>query len=213
MGTWCGDSKREVPKFYKLLDEAQFPLDRLTMVGVSRERANYKQSPGGEEEGLHIARVPTFIFYKDGEEINRFVETPVQSLEEDVLQLLKGAYQSSYQIIAEVGGLIDEIGIDKFEKKYNKIAKKLKLISKNHRELNAYSSVLFFAKKTQEAIAVARLNVSLYPEEADTYVALANKLAQTDQKQEAKKMYEKALVLNPDHKTANNMLKAESLKR
>ena len=31
MGTWCGDSKREVPRIYKILEEIDFPLDRLTL--------------------------------------------------------------------------------------------------------------------------------------------------------------------------------------
>ena len=47
-GSWCGDSKEQLPPFYKILDEAKFPLERLTVVGVSRERDAYKQSPGSD---------------------------------------------------------------------------------------------------------------------------------------------------------------------
>lgn len=206
MGTWCGDSKKEVPKFYKLLDEAQFPLDRLTTVGLSRERATYKQSPGGEEEGLHIARVPTFIFYKEGKEINRFVERPIVSLEKDILQLLQGDYQSSYQIVVKTGELLTEMGVLKFQKKIKKLAKKLKPISKHHLELMGYSNVLFFANKTEEAIAVARLNIRLYPEEADAHVSLANKLLKTNYKDEALDYYQNAIDLNPEHKQAKEGL-------
>ncbi|MGK0387037.1 MAG: thiol-disulfide isomerase/thioredoxin [Patiriisocius sp.] len=202
MGTWCGDSKKEVPKLYKLLDAASFSLDRLTMVGVSREVETYKQSPGGEEEGLNVARVPTFIFYKDGKEINRFVERPIETLEKDILQLVQGEYQSSYQIIAKTGDLLTEMGLIKFQKKLKKTAKRLKPISKNHHELNAYASVLFFANKEQEAIAVARLNILLYAEEANTYVSLANKLKQTNNPKEAVTLYQKALALDPEHKQA-----------
>ena len=53
MGTWCGDSKREVPRFYKILEAAEFPLDRLQMIALDNEREAYKQSPGGEEEEQH----------------------------------------------------------------------------------------------------------------------------------------------------------------
>lgn len=38
MGTWRGDSKREVPRFYKVLEEANFPLERLTLIAVDRKK-------------------------------------------------------------------------------------------------------------------------------------------------------------------------------
>ena len=37
MGTWCGDSKREVPRFYKILEACNFPMDQLTAVALSRQ--------------------------------------------------------------------------------------------------------------------------------------------------------------------------------
>ena len=88
LGTWCGDSRREVPRFLKILDEAQFPKDRLKIVAVDRREPNIKKSPTGEEWGLQIKRVPTFIFLKDGKEVNRIVESPVESLEKDMITLL-----------------------------------------------------------------------------------------------------------------------------
>ncbi len=93
MGTWCGDSRREVPHFYKLLDAVDFDYKNLEMITVNRD----KKSLNKEEEGLAIKRVPTFIFYKDGKEINRFVEYPVVSLEKDFLEILQETgYQHSY---------------------------------------------------------------------------------------------------------------------
>ncbi|PCJ98681.1 MAG: thiol reductase thioredoxin [Flavobacteriaceae bacterium] len=84
MGTWCGDSKREVPKFIKILEAANFPMDKLKMVAVDRRKEQYKKSPTGEEWGLQIKKVPTFIFLKDGKEVNRIVESPIKSLEKDI---------------------------------------------------------------------------------------------------------------------------------
>ncbi len=93
MGTWCGDSRREVPHFYKLLDALSFDYTNLEMITVNRD----KESSNHEEEGLDIQRVPTFIFYKDGVEINRFVEYPVVSLEKDFLSILQDkGYKHSY---------------------------------------------------------------------------------------------------------------------
>ncbi|NHF60289.1 thioredoxin family protein [Flavobacteriaceae bacterium TP-CH-4] len=90
MGTWCGDSKREVPRFYSVLEAAKFPMDQLLMVAVDHVQPNYKKSPGGEEKGLNIVKVPTFIFYKDGKEVNRIIESPVISIEKDMEAIVTG---------------------------------------------------------------------------------------------------------------------------
>jgi len=84
MGTWCGDSKREVPRFIKVLEAADFPMENLKIVGLDRRKEKYKTSPNGEEWGLQIKRVPTFIFYKNGKETNRIIESPITSLEADI---------------------------------------------------------------------------------------------------------------------------------
>ncbi len=93
MGAWCGDSRRETPIFYKLLDTANFNYKNLTMIAVDRT----KSLPNEESVNLNIERVPTFIFYKDGKEINRFVEYPIETLEKDFLKILQeGGYRHAY---------------------------------------------------------------------------------------------------------------------
>ena len=50
------------------------------------------------EFGLYIYNVPTIIFLKNGYEINRFVEFPVNSLESDISKIIKGEpYKHSYE--------------------------------------------------------------------------------------------------------------------
>ena len=90
MGTWCGDSKREVPKFFKVLEAADFPMKQLTFVAVDNARTNYKKSPTGEEKGLNIKRVPTYIFYLKGKEVGRIIEDPIVSLEKDIKAIITG---------------------------------------------------------------------------------------------------------------------------
>ena len=90
LGTWCGDSRREVPRFYKILEAADYPMDQLTVVALDYEKDQYKKSPGGEEKGLYIIKVPTFIFYKKGKAVNRIIESPVESLEKDLAAILQG---------------------------------------------------------------------------------------------------------------------------
>ena len=57
-----------------------------------------QKSPGGEEWGLNIQRVPTLIFLKNGREINRIVETPVTSWEADFLTIVSNqTYIPNYE--------------------------------------------------------------------------------------------------------------------
>lgn len=93
MGTWCGDSKRETPQFYNILDAAGYDLDNVTMVTVDRS----KKQPVNLVSGYDIVRVPTFIFYRNGAEIGRYVERPRESLEKDMLKIVTGQpYKHSY---------------------------------------------------------------------------------------------------------------------
>ena len=94
MGTWCGDSKRETPHFYKILEQSGFNLNNLELITVDRS----KKTPDNLQEGLQIERVPTFIFYRDGKEIGRYVEYARESLEKDMLKIVSGeAYKHSYE--------------------------------------------------------------------------------------------------------------------
>lgn len=93
MGTWCSDSQRETPHFYKILNAANFNLEHLTLIAVNDE----KTTPQEFEKGLNITNVPTFIFYKNGQELNRIVEYPMESLEQDMLKILeKVPYKHAY---------------------------------------------------------------------------------------------------------------------
>ncbi len=95
MGTWCGDSKREVPNFYKILDEVNYNYKNLELVTVNRSK-----KANGLEEGFNVLRVPTFIFYKNGKEIGRFVEHAVNgsTVEKDFLKIVSGQeYRHPYQ--------------------------------------------------------------------------------------------------------------------
>lgn len=97
MGTWCGDSRREVPRLLKILDCCGFPQENLTMIMVSNQPDLYKQSPAHEEAGRHIVRVPTLIIESSPTEMGRIIELPVVSLEKDLLRILrKDGYVPNY---------------------------------------------------------------------------------------------------------------------
>jgi hypothetical protein len=84
LGTWCPDSRREVPRFMRILNIWQFPVTSLTMYGVDRE----KKCPVGDFDKLKIERVPTFILYRNNIEVGRIIENPVTSLEQDMVNIL-----------------------------------------------------------------------------------------------------------------------------
>ena len=89
MGTWCGDSRREVPRVLKMLDCCGFPMNDLTLIMVGNNDSLYKRSPQHEEVGKNVVRVPTIIVAQKGAEIGRIIESPVTSLEKDLLTILR----------------------------------------------------------------------------------------------------------------------------
>jgi thiol-disulfide isomerase/thioredoxin len=85
MGTWCSDSRREVPRFYKILDELEYPSENVNLISLNREKVGLAD----EVDGMEIHFVPTVIFYRNNQEIGRIVEMPYESLEKDMLAIVK----------------------------------------------------------------------------------------------------------------------------
>jgi len=84
-GSWCSDSEQQVPHFYKILDQAGYDDSQLKIIAVNRQ----KKADEVHIEDLQIELVPTFIIYQNGKEIGRIVETPVETLEEDLWQIIQ----------------------------------------------------------------------------------------------------------------------------
>lgn len=87
LGTWCGDSRREVPRFWRMLDEngGTVPFE-IHYVGVDRE----KKQPADLMTASDVHYVPTFIVSRGGHEVGRIVEESPRGIERDLLALLKG---------------------------------------------------------------------------------------------------------------------------
>jgi thiol-disulfide isomerase/thioredoxin len=84
MGTWCDDSKTQVPRFFKLMEKVGYDSSKITIYCVNREKKTEK----GEIDNMKITLVPTFIINRNGTEVGRIVETPKVSLEADLLEIL-----------------------------------------------------------------------------------------------------------------------------
>jgi thiol-disulfide isomerase/thioredoxin len=93
LGTWCSDSRREVPRFWKAVDIAagagmDVPF-AVHYIGVDRQ----KKEPVAPVTNNDIRYVPTFIVHREGREVGRIVEESPHGIEKDLLALLTGQAQ------------------------------------------------------------------------------------------------------------------------
>jgi cobalamin biosynthesis protein CbiG len=84
LGTWCSDSRLQLSRFYKILDDAGISENCVELICVDEMK---KASPGLIDH-LDIVSVPTFIFMENNREIGRIIESPKGSLENDMVEIL-----------------------------------------------------------------------------------------------------------------------------
>jgi predicted Zn-dependent protease len=160
----------------------------------------YKQSPNHKEAGLNIHRVPTFIFYKDRQEVNRIVEHPVERFEKDMLNIVTtNAYKSNYQIVTKVHTILKEDGLHGLKKQSKKLVKAFNGKVGSMFELNTYGRILYSTNRKEEAITVFDLNTKLFPDQPRTYMTLANTLGVGGEREKAITVLEKAITLFPEN--------------
>jgi len=85
LGTWCPDCQRQVPRFLKIMEQADNSNFRYLLYGLDRT----KRDAEGLAEKNQIEFVPTFIVFHNQKEIGRIVENPMVSLEQDLLEILQ----------------------------------------------------------------------------------------------------------------------------
>ncbi|WP_104735325.1 thioredoxin family protein [Hanstruepera ponticola] len=207
LGTWCGDSKKEVPRFYSILTEAKFPEHKLEVVAVDRTPEAYKQAPNHEEKGLNIHRVPTFIFYKNGQEVNRIVEHPVETLERDMLTIVtNNKYTPNYMAANYLNYLLSEKSIDSLQSEEAVLVPRLAEFVKGSRELNTLGYVYLRAQEYDKALYVFDLNTQIFPYKYNVYDSLGEAFFETKNYDKALKNYYKVLSLKPDDDNALEMI-------
>jgi len=207
MGTWCGDSRREVPRMFKLLEYAGVKPSQITMIAVSNLDSSYKQSPGHEEKGKNIFRVPDLIVYAGDQELNRIVESPLVSLEKDLLAIVSGKqYRPHYEGGLYLSKVMQLRTAAELEKDSAAIVQQLKTITAHSSELNSLGHVWLAASDTSKALLAFRLNAMLFPGNASVYESLGAISIKMGQKQKAKQYYQKALEVEPVNQNAAKML-------
>jgi thiol-disulfide isomerase/thioredoxin len=90
LGTWCGDSRRELSRLWRALDEAggTVPFD-LHYVAVDPQ----KTEPADRLAASDVHYLPTLIVTRGGREVGRIIEESPHGVEADLLALLTGKAQ------------------------------------------------------------------------------------------------------------------------
>lgn len=84
MGTWCPDSHKFVPAFFKVLEASGYITTNVSMIAVDRDKIEPKKSL----QGQNIELVPTIIVYRNDEEIGRITEKPdSDAIESDLVTI------------------------------------------------------------------------------------------------------------------------------
>ncbi len=84
LGTWCEDSQHLLPPFYEVIRKTSFPLERLQLIALDREKKGALQ----EEQKYSVTNVPTFIFFKDGKEAGRITESVTVDVLQDIRKII-----------------------------------------------------------------------------------------------------------------------------
>jgi len=90
LGTWCGDSRRELARFWRALDDSGGVAPfAVKYIGVDRD----KKEPAALVADSGLLYVPTFVVRRDGREVGRIVEQSPNGVERDLLSLVDGSAQ------------------------------------------------------------------------------------------------------------------------
>ncbi len=201
MGTWCGDSKREVPRFIKMLEQTEFKLEKLKVICLNTGFQNYKQAPDREEAGVNIHRVPTFIFHDTQKnEVGRIVEEPVISLEQDLKDVMEGKpYETAYPVVNDLIKKFDTYSVKGLRKMMSSLEKEYQGRAVSEYELNTYGYVLWAAFDLMKAEFVFELNTRLFPGSSIPFSTLARFKGNMGKHKEALTSIKKGLAVDPEN--------------
>lgn len=206
-GSWCGDSKRELPRMMKVLNAAGFTEKNIHILGVYDSLEVYKQAPNREEKGLNIYRVPTFIVYQKGNEVGRIVEYPVESLERDLLKIMSGQpYVHNYAGYAQINHWLAQGVLKDSNINPRGLAQQIRNEVSRETDLNSCGYVLLMRNDVAEAVNVFRININLFPYSANCFDSLGEAYRVAGMKDESKACYERVLELDPQHSNAKAQL-------
>jgi thiol-disulfide isomerase/thioredoxin len=83
-GDWCKDSKKYIPGFIKSIEFAENKKIQIIYINMDRQ----KKEPAEAIAGWNILNIPTFVVISNGKEVGRVVETPKDTIEQDIASIL-----------------------------------------------------------------------------------------------------------------------------
>jgi len=207
MGTWCGDSRREVPQLYKLLKYIHYPEKNIRLILVNNSTEHYKQSPQHEESGKNIFRVPCVLVYKKDSVIGRVIEFPKESWAKDLYKIAKGEeYTPNYFAGFDFMNLLNNKKVNELQKDTTSLISSLKQTLSGRSELNAVGYVYYAMGDTAKTMFTFLMNYAVYPNEPRAINSLAFVYNKTGDYDKAKELYNKTLTIDPENKTAKEGL-------
>lgn len=207
MGTWCGDSKREVPRFLKILDDINFEKKNVKIIGTGGSDSLYKQSPQGQEKGKGIFRVPVFIVYKNGIEMGRINEFAATTLERDLLAITtSNANTPNYKSFACISKWFNEGVLADSNANIRGLAAQLKTLVANEHELNSAAYVLLKQQYIKEALTIFKINAGLYPESGNVLSSLGEGYLKNGDTDKAITVLENSLIYEKDFAAIKEIL-------
>lgn len=211
LGTWCGDSKKWVPRFVNLWQSIGLDTSQLKIVALYDDAEKYKQGPEGEEKDRNIHRVPTFIFSRDGEEFARMVESPVNDLETDLAQIALGyasapSYRGATAMMELLTTKSDAEIKDDMKTHLNAVYRQ----TGRSVELNTLGYVYLRSDRVREALMTFKFNTRFFPYDPNVYDSYAEALERDGQLALAMENYQKVLEITPDNEEVIEKVKALS---
>jgi thiol-disulfide isomerase/thioredoxin len=85
IGTWCPDSKRLLPEFYRVMMASSYPLNRIRLYGLDHQLHGL----GDAATEYDIDKTPTFVFVHDGQVIGKIQDKIYRSMEADIVSILQ----------------------------------------------------------------------------------------------------------------------------
>lgn len=207
LGTWCGDSKKWVPKFVKLWDELGLKRELLNFIALyDFYDGKYKQDPNGAEKNKDIHRVPTFIFKEKGKEIARIVESPHTDLETDVAQIALGyPPKPNYPGASRMITLLKTKSKQELKESDKNLNEVFRLV-KGARELNTLGYVYLESNRIEEVLTTFYYNTRFFKYDPNVYDSYAEALVKAGQKETAIANYEKVLLLDRNNRHAREQI-------
>jgi len=135
--------------------------------------------------------------YVGNKELGRIIESPKQSLEKDLLSILKGEqYKPNYAAGFILLQQINSTSLDKLQSDSAQLSAALKPALRNSFELNSIGSVLLDQGQKEKSLFVFNLNKDLYPGAANAWNGFAKINISLNRNNDAKFALARALALD-----------------